>query len=298
MIQHMSMVFKAGGLKTGEGAFLMACANHTDAKGYVVAHMQQVADEAHMSLRTAQSIRARLERRKLVKAAPRYSPKNGAQIANLFRINLDLLKSMERKRKDYGATLIEELTFDEAPDEDPEEKPSSDPPADSAPPHADSAPPHADSAGRRGAESAPLLPPSSAPSSLSEAPDDADASDGPPGDEEREAAAPEPSAADVVVDAYAQALGRPLLNGSRSALRAQSVELLAAGYPMEWVADRAREMAAHPAWKDLIKHCDRSRVPLPGQAGRGRGAGGRERCPDHPARYRRSCVECAMAVPD
>ena len=26
-------------------------------------------------------------------------------------------------------------------------------------------------------------------------------------------------------------------------------------------------------------------------------AGGRERCPDHPARYRRGCVECALAVP-
>ncbi|MGY1456864.1 hypothetical protein [Streptomyces sp. SS8] len=27
------------------------------------------------------------------------------------------------------------------------------------------------------------------------------------------------------------------------------------------------------------------------------GAGGRERCPDHPSRYRRGCVDCALAVP-
>ncbi|MGW0103200.1 hypothetical protein, partial [Nocardia sp. NPDC003354] len=115
----MSMVFKAGGLSVGEGAFLMACANHTDAKGYVIAHMQQIADEAHMSLRSARDQRKRLEKRELVKAAPRFSPKNNAQIANLFRINLDLLKSMERKRTDYGPSLVEELTFEKAPEENP-----------------------------------------------------------------------------------------------------------------------------------------------------------------------------------
>lgn len=100
-----------------------------------------------------------------------------------------------------------------------------------------------------------------------------------------------------MVAAYVQALGRPLLNGSRVALRAQAVELLTAGLPVDWVADRAREMAAHPEWKDLVKHADRSRVPIPGQAGPDRKAGGRERCPDHPARYRRGCPDCAMAVP-
>jgi hypothetical protein len=103
-------------------------------------------------------------------------------------------------------------------------------------------------------------------------------------------------AADVVVDTYAAALSRPLLNGSRERLRAQAVELLAAGLPVEWVADRAREMAAHPEWKDLVKHADRSRVPIPGQASPA-GAGGRERCPVHPARYRVGCMDCALAVP-
>ena len=41
-----------------------------------------------MSLRSARDQKARLEKRQLVKSAPRFSPKNGAQIANLFRINL------------------------------------------------------------------------------------------------------------------------------------------------------------------------------------------------------------------
>ncbi|MDX2295868.1 MULTISPECIES: hypothetical protein [Streptomyces] len=133
MIQHMNLVFQAAGLKVGEGAFLMACANHTDDKGYVIAHMQQLADEAHMSLRSARDQRAALEKRGLLKAKDRYSPKNGAQIANLFRINLTLLASMQRKPKDYGPSLVEELTFDAPPASD-EENRRSDPPADFAPP--------------------------------------------------------------------------------------------------------------------------------------------------------------------
>lgn len=95
----------------------------------------------------------------------------------------------------------------------------------------------------------------------------------------------------MVVDAYEAAAGLPLLNGTRTSLRAQAVELLAAGRPVEWLCARAAEMPAN-GWTDLIKHCERSRVPIPGQ-----GAGGRERCPDHPARYRVGCMDCAMAVP-
>lgn len=286
----MSMVFKADGLSVGEGAFLMACCNHTDAKGYVIAHVQQIADEAHMSLRTAQATRAKLEKRKLVKAAPRFSPKNGAQIANLFRINLDLLKSMERQRKDYGATLIEELTFDESPEEKPSSDPHADfapPPAKPAPPHADFAPPPADLAGGGGAKSAPLLPPSSDPSSLpphAGVASDADASlgTGPIGERES-VASPEgqnPSGAELpqqregssesaaaggrVVAAYAAVLGRPVLNGTRAKLERQAVELLGQGLPEAWVCDRARELAAR-GWSDLVQHAERSTVPIEAQ---------------------------------
>lgn len=92
----MNLVFQAEGLHTGEGAFLMACANHTDDRGYVVAHMQQLADEAHMSLPAAQDQRARLEQRGLVKSAARVSPKDGTQLADLLRVNLGLLASMRR----------------------------------------------------------------------------------------------------------------------------------------------------------------------------------------------------------
>ncbi|MEU3522231.1 hypothetical protein ABZ770_44620 [Streptomyces sp. NPDC006654] len=158
MIQHLNMAFQADGLNVGEGAFLTACCNHTDDRGYVIASMQQLADEAHMSLRSARDQKARLEKRRLLKSVARFNPKNGAQIANLFRVNPDLLASMKRKRTDYGQTLIEELTFDEAPGEAQVK-----PPAKSAPPRAN---PPADLVGPS-ADLAPLLLPSSSPSSLS-----------------------------------------------------------------------------------------------------------------------------------
>lgn len=83
---------------------------------------------------------------------------------------------------------------------------------------------------------------------------------------ERGAAAPEPAGADLVVDAYARALGRPMVNGSRKRLRSQAVQLLAAGYPVAWLAARAAEMPAH-GWRDLVQHAEASREPIPGQAG-------------------------------
>ncbi|MFJ7138031.1 hypothetical protein [Streptomyces fungicidicus] len=92
------------------------------------------------------------------------------------------------------------------------------------------------------------------------------AGDTPEAAREREAAAPELSGADVVVDAYVRALGRPLLNGSRERLRGQAAQLLAAGYPLAWLAARAAEMPAN-GWRDLVQHAETSREPIPGQAG-------------------------------
>ncbi|MEU1088077.1 hypothetical protein ABZ401_14810 [Streptomyces sp. NPDC005892] len=94
------------------------------------------------------------------------------------------------------------------------------------------------------------------------------------------------------MDAYAQAFGRPLANGSRERLRAQAVELLAAGYPVVWVAARAAEMPAN-GWTDLVLHCEGSRVPLPEQAA-GPGAAGRSGAGGKAAVT--SAVEAAMAA--
>ncbi|MFI9630956.1 hypothetical protein [Streptomyces sp. NPDC052042] len=274
MIQHMNLVFQAGGLEVGEFAFLMACCNHTDDRGNVIAKMQQLADEAHLPLSTARAKKSKLIKRGLLARGERYSPKNNAQLADLVRVNLDLLASMKRPRVDYGPTLVEELTF-----ATPQENPSSDPPLKSSGGGAesqrggrsDSAGAPLDPSGAGALNPSTLLLPSSIPSSLSGLGDPS--GDGSEPGEEREAAAPELSGADQVADAYEAAAGRRLLTSTRSGLRAQAVQLLAAGRPVEWVAARAAEMPAN-GWTDLIKHCERSRVPLPGQAGPARAGAG------------------------
>lgn len=100
--------------------------------------------------------------------------------------------------------------------------------------------------------------------------------------------------ADRIIAAYTTVLGRPVLTRTRTALHQQATEALDAGYPEEWLTGRARELAAH-GWSDLAKHIEKSTVPLPGTAPSVAFRG--VRCPDHPARYRKGCVDCAMAVP-
>lgn len=48
-----------------------------------------------------------------------------------------------------------------------------------------------------------------------------------------------------------------------------------------------------PGWVDDLRLYDRVRSRLSSA----HGGGARERCPDHPARYRTGCIDCAMAVP-
>jgi len=74
--------------------------------------------------------------------------------------------------------------------------------------------------------------------------------------------------AETVVVAYGNALGRPVVNGTAAGLRVQALELLVAGYPAQWLEDRARELAAN-GWLDLSKHVARSTVPVPRAAGAG-----------------------------
>ncbi|WP_043478299.1 hypothetical protein [Kitasatospora sp. MBT66] len=67
--------------------------------------------------------------------------------------------------------------------------------------------------------------------------------------------------AETVLAAYTTASGRPMVNGTRTALLAQIVEHLEAGYPVQWLADRVREMA-EKGWLNLGEHVARSKVPV------------------------------------
>ncbi|WP_432189862.1 hypothetical protein [Streptomyces sp. Tue6028] len=284
----MNLVFQADGLSVGEGAFLMACCNHTDAKGYVIASMQQLADEAHMKESAAKTNKQKLIKSGLLAAKERYNPKNGARIADLYRVNLDLLASMKRARTDYGPTLVEELSFSTPP-----ENRRSDPGSDSdpsprripTPPGRIPTPPRSDSDPTPPSDSDPLLLPSKSPSSLSPVAGDTDGPKdvSPDGERETEAAPEEhktseaelpqqregssktAAAGERIVEAYAAALGRPVLKGTKIKLTGQAVDLLAQGLPETWLCDRAREMAAR-GWSNLAQHAEKSTAPLPSEA--------------------------------
>lgn len=80
----------------------------------------------------------------------------------------------------------------------------------------------------------------------------------PPTDEREKILSPDTA---MVLKAYATALGRPVSPATATKLIQQVDDHLAAGFPAWWLADRARELAAH-GWSDLAKHCDRSTVPV------------------------------------
>ena len=86
-----------------------------------------------------------------------------------------------------------------------------------------------------------------------------------------------------------RAQGWPALTGSDDEYRAQlEAEILKnTRGAVSWTK-------CLPGWVDDLRLYNLARS-RPGSA---QGAGGRERCPDHPGRYRVGCAECAMAVPD
>ncbi|MEU9396922.1 hypothetical protein AB0D86_43895 [Streptomyces sp. NPDC048324] len=263
--------------------------------------MQQLADEAHMKERTARENKAKLIKRNLIKVAERFHPKNGARIADLYRVNIDLLKQMQRKPKDYGPTLVEELTFDTPP-----ENPSSDPPADSAAPLADSAAPPADPAPTPPADSAPLLPPSSLPSSSSvvapapQAPG-AEAGEGTEEEEKSEKHTTNPPSAEAVTageqvaDAWVQARakhGHRTTGPARTKLAAAAARLIAQGEDVDTLTGAAVDMAGTAKWRDLEMHLEHYEPPrLPGQ----RPAAPAGKCKRHTWADADDCAPCRAA---
>jgi len=112
MIQHIVMVYAAGGLTANEKHLLGAYCNHTDAHGYCWPGVPRLADETGMSERTVNRVNASLKAKKLIKAMHRFNPVTGEQITNLTRVNLDLLAEMERPPREYDDNLVEAITFE------------------------------------------------------------------------------------------------------------------------------------------------------------------------------------------
>jgi hypothetical protein len=113
VIEHIAMVYAAGGLSANEKHLLGAYCNHTDQHGYCWPSVPRLMDETGMSERTVQRTNVLLRKRKLVKAVRRVNPKTGLQISNLSRVNVPLLASLRRPARDYGDNLVEEITFEE-----------------------------------------------------------------------------------------------------------------------------------------------------------------------------------------
>ena len=113
MIEHIALVYAAGGLSANEKHLLGAYCNHTDAHGYCWPSVPRLMDETGMSERTVQRTNALLRKKSLIKSVHRVNPKTGLQISNLTRVNLPLLASIRRPERDYGDNIIEEITFED-----------------------------------------------------------------------------------------------------------------------------------------------------------------------------------------
>lgn len=110
-VDHMSMVFEAEGLSVTQKALLLAYANRTDAHGYTYPGVERLAAETGMSQSTVIRTRKGLEARNLLRHQRRVKP-SGRSTSNMYRINLDKLRSMRRAPKDFGDDSMA-LEFDD-----------------------------------------------------------------------------------------------------------------------------------------------------------------------------------------
>ncbi|WP_433357931.1 helix-turn-helix domain-containing protein (plasmid) [Microtetraspora malaysiensis] len=118
-VQHIAMVYEAGGMEANEKHLLGAYCNHTDGHGYCWPGIDRLADETGMSVRTVKRVNAALKAKNLIRSVRRVNPKTGEPITNLTRVNLRLLASMKRPEKRYEDDLINEITFDDEEQETP-----------------------------------------------------------------------------------------------------------------------------------------------------------------------------------
>ncbi|MDX2800115.1 helix-turn-helix domain-containing protein [Streptomyces scabiei] len=119
-VEHMAMVFAAGGLDGSEKLLLLAYTNYTDPHGYCWPSEQRLADDCGTSISTVARQKRSLRKRGLLKSVRRINPRTGEPISNLSRINLPLLASMRQENRAYDDDMVQRITFDEPEEAEPD----------------------------------------------------------------------------------------------------------------------------------------------------------------------------------
>lgn len=113
-VEHMALVFAAGGLDGSEKLLLLAYTNYTDPHGYCWPGEERLAEDTGTSVSTVRRTKKKLIGRNLVRSIRR------AETSNLARVNLPLLASMGRPRKAYDDNEVERLSFGQPAVEPPD----------------------------------------------------------------------------------------------------------------------------------------------------------------------------------
>ncbi|MCP3017339.1 helix-turn-helix domain-containing protein [Nocardiopsis dassonvillei] len=117
-IQHMQIVFDAGGLTAPQKAVLLAYCNFTDAHGYCWPGVERIADMTGLSVSGVKKVRKQLIEATLLTTVSR-GKKGGGRITNASRINVKRLQKMARPARVYDDNVMPGLGFEE--DNEPEE---------------------------------------------------------------------------------------------------------------------------------------------------------------------------------
>ncbi|MGY0065202.1 helix-turn-helix domain-containing protein (plasmid) [Streptomyces sp. LZ34] len=104
-IEHMAMVFAAGGIEAKERLLLLAYTNRCDAHGYCWPGEDRLVEETGMSASTVRRAKKNLINMGLIKSLRR------PDTSNLTRVNIALLASMKRPKRDYDDNLVERIAF-------------------------------------------------------------------------------------------------------------------------------------------------------------------------------------------
>lgn len=117
MIQNVSSVLKAGGIKAISKYVLLVYANYSDAHGYCWPSEKRLMADTGLSRASVQRAKVDLVAQKLIKQERRRNRKTGEPISNLVRLNLELIASRERPVEKWDDDLMERITFsDDNPD--------------------------------------------------------------------------------------------------------------------------------------------------------------------------------------